>query len=206
MNKAIKKNMVLVLSLSVTGVAALVLLVFVVIFLLRWSEYRDRTEVARNKIRDLVKQKPAPGPENEKRIKTDIALYEERGRGLVDNFKSPLRPALDAFLKELPPPLASGLSEEEIALYREDAGEEKTEDGEDKPAKPVKIRKLKYEDVRKFFSARFQKFCADKQIPEERRYSMTTLNRFHTECVALFPRGGWNKALEKFVTDRITVK
>ena len=200
MNKAIKKNMVLVASLSATGVATLVLLIFVVIFLLRWSEYRDRTEVARNKISDLVKKKPAPGPENEKRIKTDIALYEERGRGLVDNFKSPLRPALDAFLTELPPPLASGLSEEEIALYREDAGEEKQEEaGEGEPAKPVKIRKLKYEEVRKFFSDRFEKFCAAKEIPEERRYSMTTLNRFHSECVGLFRRGGWNKALEKFV-------
>lgn len=198
MKKNVKKNIVMILSLSVAGVVALALLVYAVILFFDWSGYRSRTDKAREKIESLRKQKPAPGAENEERIKKDIALYEEKGRGLIDNFKSPLRPAADAFLKELPPPLASALSDEEKEMYKVPGTGE--EGDEETPAVPLKIRQLTFDELKAFFAARFEKFCNDKEITEEdERMSMTTLNRFRAECVQIFPRGSWNQALEKFV-------
>ena len=194
-----KKNLILIVSLSATGVAALVLLIFVVIIFFQWSEYRDRTDAARNKIVELNKQTPAPGEENAKRIRQDIDLYEQAGRKLVDHFKSPLIPAAEAFVEALPPPLAEKLTDEEKELYGEAQGGEGESDGEEERKSARKIRKLKYSEIRKFFSDRFNKFCADRNVSDEERNSMTTLNRFHEECRSIFPGGAWDKAMDKFL-------
>lgn len=210
MNSIFKKNKTMILTLIVTGVTALVLLCWGVVILIEWSEYRDRTVEARDKVQKLVKSTPAPGKENEERIRKDIALYIEKNRGLVDNFKSPLRYAVDVFLKELPPPNAEELTEEEIETYKvvvEDSGEET--DGEadvaenaenegETEAKLPEIRKFTYEDFRTFFPARFEKFCSDNNIPEEDKLSLSVLERFSAYCTKLFPQGSWNRAVSIF--------
>ena len=145
----------MIASLSVAGVAALALVVYLLILVFEWSEFRDRTENAYNEVQSLVKKTPAPGKENEERIKKDIVFYEEKSRSMVNFFKSPLSPAVDKFLEMLPPPLADKLSEEEKEYYKKPGtgidGDEETK------AVPLAIRKLSYDDFRKFFMDRFEK-------------------------------------------------
>ncbi|MBE6358430.1 MAG: hypothetical protein E7057_04190 [Lentisphaerae bacterium] len=198
MSKMYKKNMGLILVLAGVGVVAVGLLVYVVIVLLQWSELRDRTGIARDKVQQLVKSTPAPGAENERRIQQDIALYEQKNIGLVDNFKSPLRPAVDEFLKALPPANADMLTEEEIELYKVEGTGVEAE--EDKPAVPLKIRKFTYDEFRTFFPARFDKYCEENNKVEDKdRFSLDTLHGFSESSTKLFPQGKWNAALEKFV-------
>ncbi len=200
MSSNFKKNKTLFLSLIGAGIVSLGLLVYVVIVLAQWSDARKRTEDARGKVEKLNNAKPAPGAENESRIQKDIELYEEKNKGLVDNFKSPLRPAVDAFLKELPPPRADMLTEEEIELYKvEGTGIEA--DGDTK-AVPLKIRKLSYRDFRNLFMSRFEKYCEehpDSTDTDEKKYSLNILQGFNDAFMQLFPQGKWNAALERFV-------
>ena len=188
----------MIASLSVAGVAALALVVYLLILVFEWSEFRDRTENAYNEVQSLVKKTPAPGKENEERIKKDIVFYEEKSRSMVNFFKSPLSPAVDKFLEMLPPPLADKLSEEEKEYYKKPGtgidGDEETK------AVPLAIRKLSYDDFRKFFMDRFEKFCQERNYSEDKdRLSLTTLSLFRSECVNLFPAGSWKKALDVFV-------
>lgn len=197
-NNKIKKNLTLIVSLAATGVVAVGLLIYVLILFFNWSEFRDRTEAARNEVKSLVSQKPAPGKENEERIQKDIALYEAKSQDMVDTFKSPLRPAVDAFLKELPPPKISALTDEEKEFYKKEGtgieGDEETK------AVPLAIRKLSYNDFRKFFNDRFELFCQQRNISEDKdRFSLMTLSLFRSECINLFPQGSWKKAMDRFV-------
>ena len=201
----------MILSLIATGIVALVLFCWGIFILIEWSEYRERTEAARDKVQKLVKSTPAPGKENEERIQKDIALYVEKNRGLVDNFKSPLRYAVDVFLKELPPPSAKELTPEEIETYKvvaaaeENNGENAVEtadaDGsgeENAEEKLPEIRKFTYEDFRVFFPARFEQFCAENNISEDDKLSLSVLERFSAACTKLFPQGSWNRAVSAF--------
>lgn len=198
MNKKVKKNLVLIVTLASTGLVAVGLLIYVLILFINWSEYRARTEAARNEVKALISKETAPGKENEERIKKDIALYEAKSRDMVDTFKSPLRPAVDAFLQELPPPKKNVLSDEEKEFYKQEGtgieGDEETK------AVPLKIRKLSYDDFRKFFNDRFEVFCQQRNISEDKdRLSLMTLSLFRSECVNLFPQGSWKRAMDKFV-------
>ncbi len=196
MSKVFKKNKVLILSLAALGVVAVGLIGVVVFVLIDWSGYRAQTETLRNKVQQLRTSKPAPGKENMDRIQRDIELYQEKNIGLVDNFKSPLRPAVEAFLEALPAPLADQLTEEEIEQYKvEGTG---TEGDDENPAVPLQIRKLSYEDFRKFFPERFQRFCDENGIPDERRYSLSVLTQFVARCIQLFPAGSWAGAVSVF--------
>ncbi len=196
MSKVFKKNKILILSLAGMGVLAVVLIGVVIFVLIDWSGYRAQTETLRNKVQQLRASKPAPGQENMERIQRDIELYREKNIGLVDNFKSPLRPAVDAFLEALPPPLAEQMTEEEIEEYKvEGTGIEG--DGET-PAVPLQIRKLSYEDFRRFFPERFQRFCDENGIPDERKYSLSVLTQFLARCIQLFPAGSWTAAMGRF--------
>lgn len=201
----------MILSLIATGIVALVLFCWGIFILIEWSEYRERTEAARDKVQKLVKSTPAPGKENEERIQKDIALYVEKNRGLVDNFKSPLRYAVDVFLKELPPPSAKELTPEEIETYKVvEAVEENNEENavdtagadgsgeENAEEKLPEIRKFTYEDFRVFFPARFEQFCAENNISEDDKLSLSVLERFSAACTKLFPQGSWNRAVSAF--------
>ena len=200
MSSNFKKNKILFLSLIGAGVISLVLLVYVFVILVQWSDARKRTEDARGKVDQLNKATPAPGAENESRIQKDIELYEEKNKGLVDNFKSPLRPAVDAFLAELDPPKAEMLTEEEIELYKvEGTGIEA--DGDTK-AVPLKIRKLSYRDFRNLFISRFERYCEEhpeSTDTDEKKFSLNILQGFNDTFMQLFPQGRWNAALERFV-------
>lgn len=197
MNKKIKKNLTMIVSLSGTGVVALGLLIYVVILFFDWSSSRDLTIQTRNKVQNLVKSKPAPGRENEARIQKDIDLYEEKGKGLVDNFKSPLRPAVDAFIAALPAPIAAKMSDEEKETYK--VPHTGIEGDEDTPAVPLQIRKLTYEEFITFFNNRFEKYCSDNNITEDtEKFSLSVLEQFSYQCRELFPTGSWNHAMEKF--------
>ena len=187
----------MIVSLAGTGVVALGLLIYVIILFFDWSASRDLTVQTRNKVQNLVKSKPAPGRENEARIQQDIDLFEEKGKGLVDNFKSPLRPAVDAFIAALPAPNAAKMSEEEKELYKVPhtgiEGDEKT------AAVPLQIRKLTYEEFITFFNNRFEKYCSDNNITEDtEKLSLSVLEQFSYQCRELFPTGSWNHAMEKF--------
>ena len=196
MSKVFKKNKVLFLSLIAMGVVALGLIVVVIIVFFDWSAYRAQTETLRNKVQQLRTSKPAPGQENMARIQRDIELYQDKNIGLVDNFKSPLRPAVDAFLRALPPPLADQLTDEEKEEYKvEGTG---VEGDDETPAVPLQIRKLTYDDFRKFFPERFQRFCDENGIPDERKYSLSVLTQFVARCIQLFPAGSWAAAMNEF--------
>ena len=197
-NKKIQKNLVMIASLSAAGLAALGLVVYLLILVFEWSEFRDRTQTAYNEVQGLVKRTPAPGRENEERIRKDIAFYEEKSKSMVNSFKSPLRPAVDKFLEVLPPPEIKALSDEEKEYYKKPGtgieGDEETK------AVPLAIRKLSYDDFRKFFNDRFEKFCQERNYSEDKdRFSLTTLSLFRSECVNLFPAGSWKRALDAFV-------
>ena len=108
-----KKNRLLVVSLSAAIVVALGLFVYAVIEIVSWSGYMERTEKARESVRKLVRQRPAPGKENEERIKKDIVVYKKAAEGLHKSFQSPLQPALQAFFDTLEAPRIEVLTDEE---------------------------------------------------------------------------------------------
>ncbi len=196
-SKKFKKNKTLFITLIGAGVVSLGLFVYVIIMMIQWSALRDSTEAAREKVKQLNASKPAPGAENERRIEEDIALYEEKNKGLVDNFKSPLRPAVDAFLQELKEAEADKLTDEEKELYKvEGTGVEATEGTK---AVPLKIRKFTYGEFREFFLARFEKYCADHNVSEDEKSSLSLLLGFNDDFMQIFPQGSWNRALDKFV-------
>lgn len=198
MNNKLKKNLVMIAALSAAGLVALLLLIYMLILFFDWSTYSARTKAARDEVQALVRKTPAPGRENEERIKKHIEFYQLKSKDMVDSFKSPLRPAVDAFLAELPAPLAKALTDEEKEYYKKPGtgieGDEETK------AVPLQIRKLSYDDFRKFFNERFDNFCNQRNYTEDKdRFSLTTLSLFRSECVNLFPAGGWKRALDKFV-------
>ena len=194
----IRKNLVMIVTLSATGLVAVVLLIYMLILFFDWSVYRGRTETARNEVQALVNRKPAPGDENERRIQQDIELYEVKSREMVDSFKSPIHAAVERFLEVLPPPLLKQLTDDEKEYYKKPGtgiyDDDKTQEI------PLAIRKLSYDDFRKFFTDRFDAFCNSRNYTEDKeRFSLTTLSLFRSECVNLFPAGSWKKALDEFV-------
>ncbi len=197
-NSNIRKNLVMIITLSATAVVALLLLIYMLILFFDWSVYRGRTEDARTEVQNLVNRRPAPGEENERRIRQDIELYEAKSLEMVNTFRSPLHPAVDRFLAVLPPPLLKNLSDEEKEYYKE-PGTGIYDDDKSQEV-PLRIRKLNQDDFRKFFSDRFDAFCNTRNYTEDKeRFSLTTLSLFRSECVNLFPAGSWKKALDEFV-------
>ena len=197
-NNKIRKNLVMIITLSATALAALILVIYMLILFFDWSVYRGRTEAARNEVQALVNRKPAPGDENERRIRQDIELYEAKSREMVNSFKSPIHAAVERFLEVLPPPVLKNLTDDEKEYYKK-PGTGIFDDDKSKEV-PLAIRKLSYDDFRKFFSDRFDAFCNSRNYSEDKeRLSLTTLSLFRSECVNLFPAGSWKKALDEFV-------
>lgn len=197
-NKLVKKNLSLFISMAVAAVVALGLLVFVIILILDWNSYWQRTDNARAKIRKLVKQNPRPGRENELRVQHDVEIYKKAAEGLRKQFKSPLQPALDAFFEVLQPPLATAMNEEEIEQFKvPGTGVEADADAGTK-AVPLKIRKLNQDDFNSFFRGKFDKYCEENGKNENERLTMATLNEFMASSLGYFPKGNWGDAVTAF--------
>ena len=103
MNSFVKKNGVLVGVLALSGIAALTLLIFIFINLFGLFDKIDETRQASDRVRSLNKSRPAPCEENEKLIKSDIAVLDNAIKGLRGGFDFPLQVAVDEFIKVLEP-------------------------------------------------------------------------------------------------------
>ena len=196
--KVIKKNLPMLVILGAAGAIALGLLVYVIILILDWNGYWDRTDKARARIRTLLRQKPSPGTENEKRIRHDVEIYKKAAEGLRKQFKSPLQPALDEFFKVLQPPLITALSEEEREQYKEPGTGVEADPETGTKAVPLKIRKFTQDEFVEFFRSRFDKYCEEYGKSEEAKLSLSTLNEFMARNMRFFPEGNWNEAVAAF--------
>ncbi len=197
-NKMIKKNLPLFASLAVAAVFALGLLIWVALLIFDWNSYWQRTDDARTKVRRLLKQDPRPGKENEARVRHDVDIYKKAAEGLRKQFKSPLQPALDAFLSALQPPQIAVLTDEEKEQYKVEGTGIEADVESGVKAVPLKIRQLKQEEFCEFFRARFDKYCEENGKSDTERFAMATLNEFMASSMGFFPKGNWAKAIKEF--------
>ena len=103
MNLFVKKNIVLVSVLSVSAVVALVLLVFIAIA--SFGLFETFSDIAKVKVdvAALNRKSPAPCPENEERIKKDIAVVDRALAGFSVTFEAPMQSAVDALSRSIKP-------------------------------------------------------------------------------------------------------
>ena len=101
MNRFVKDNLILVISICATCVVALGLLIYGIIEWVRISELMEETENLRSKIKNLIAVRPAPVDGNKQPIKDDTQEYVKLFNELTPVFDSPLRQARDAFLRKL---------------------------------------------------------------------------------------------------------
>ena len=99
MNRFVKKNMILIIVISLSSVAAIALLVWTAIEHSRMSAYINQVNKLREDIGVLVSKKPAPVDENKPRIRQDIETYSKAADAFVRAFNDPLLPALEDFIK-----------------------------------------------------------------------------------------------------------
>ena len=86
MSRFTKKNIVLIVVLAASGVAAAVLLIYSAIVWISLLGKMDETNSARDKVSSLTKAKPAPGRKNEERIEGDIKIFEKASVYLRNSF------------------------------------------------------------------------------------------------------------------------
>ncbi|MHB9138698.1 MAG: hypothetical protein ACYC4Q_04755 [Victivallaceae bacterium] len=101
MNKFIKKNMVLVIVLAATLIGVGVMAFLVTREHGAMQAYMKQTEDLKDKIKELIKQKPAPVEGNLDRLKKDAEGYKEKSKGLVILFGKPFYPAAKKFAEEM---------------------------------------------------------------------------------------------------------
>lgn len=101
MNRFIKDNIILVISIGATCLVALGLLIYGIIEWVRISDLMEETDSLRNKIVTLNKAKPAPVDGNKQPIKDDTEAYKKLFYQITPEFDSPLRKSRDAFLRVL---------------------------------------------------------------------------------------------------------
>ena len=154
MNKFTKKNFMLVAVLIGSGVIAAALLIAAGIVWIDLLQRIGDTKVAREKVEKLTKAKPAPGEENERLIKQDIEIFKQAANELRKAFGSPLEPAVDAFIKELQPPYASQLTDEQHDRFRVHPANE--DEMSQEQIRKLKTRKLSVEDFRGLFQEAFE--------------------------------------------------
>lgn len=99
MNRFVKKNMILIIVISLSSVAAIALLVWTAIEHSRMSAYINQVNKLREDIGVLVSKKPAPVDENKPRIRQDIETYSKAADAIERAFNDPLLPALEEFIK-----------------------------------------------------------------------------------------------------------
>lgn len=101
MNRFVKKNMTLIVVISLCLVAAVLLLVWIAIEHSRMTAYINQVNKLREEIGGLVAKKPAPVDENKPRIQQDIDTYSKAADTMERLFQDPLSPALEEFIKVL---------------------------------------------------------------------------------------------------------
>lgn len=199
MNLFVKKNIVLVSVLSVSAVVALVLLVFIAIA--SFGLFETFSDIAKVKVdvAALNRKSPAPCPENEERIKKDIAVVDRALAGFTVTFEAPMQSAVDEFIKVLQAPVvapregANGLNEEEFQKYRVVHPNESEMDDEAIQKLPKISRKLTLAEFKELYNSRFEKDYGDSPS----KNMLSTQELFIDRFSRLFPN--WNVALRAFV-------
>ncbi len=199
MNLFVKKNIVLVSVLAVSGVVALVLLVFIAIA--SFGLFETFSDIAKVKVdvAALNRKSPAPCPENEERIKKDIEVVDRALAGFSVTFEPPMQSAVNEFIKVLQPPVvapregANGLNEEEFQKYRVVHPNESEMDDEAIQKLPKISRKLTLAEFKELYNSRFEKDYGDSPS----KNMLSTQELFIDRFSRLFPN--WNAALRAFV-------
>ena len=101
MNKFIKKNMVLIIVLAATIAGVGILAFLVVKQHATMQAYIKQTEALKDKIKELIKQKPAPVEGNLARIKNDTEGYKKKFKETSVLFGKPFYPAAKKFAEEM---------------------------------------------------------------------------------------------------------
>ncbi len=101
MNRFVKNNIILVISIAVTSVITLGHLIFGIIEWARISGLMEETESLRGKISAIINAKPAPVDSNKPLIKQDTELYAKLYQEIAPVFSSPLKDAGAIFLRVL---------------------------------------------------------------------------------------------------------
>ena len=199
MNSFVKKNGVLVGILALSGVAALTLLIFIFVALFGLFDKIEETRQARTRVDKLNRSTPAPCEENERLIKSDIAVLDKAIEGLRGGFDFPLQVAVDEFIKVLSPPIVAkkegdvGLNSEEYENFRYVHPGEENMDSEEREKLPKKARKLSLEDFKKLYSSRFEREYGES----ETKNMLATQEFFIDRFSRIFTN--WNTALQAFV-------
>ena len=199
MNKFAKKNIMLVAVLVGSGVVAAGLLICAGVVWIALSQQIKNTQNVKNKVKTLVNAELAPGVENEARVKTSIGIYKAAATKLRTRFVPPLQPAVDEFIKELQPPIAQRLSEEQrekLRIHPENESELTPEQISKLP-----MRKLTQAEFKEFFRETFESDPANSD--EVQRKTLATQNFFIPGFRRRFPN--WNAALAKFIAKAKTL-
>jgi len=185
----------LIAGMAVAGCVSLCLLVFAVISIVKMNEAIEETKKHVSKVEKLKKQKPAPGIENENRIKADIEVYNKAKNDLRATFQSPLQKAAEAFIKVLMPPRKDKLTQEEIEALRQMPANGADDLSEEQIA-GLPIRKMNQDEFKNFFAERFKKYFSVEEIGGK---SAGDLRIFINEFSRIFPN--WGAAVKAFGTE-----
>ena len=101
MNRFVKNNIFLVISIAATGVVALGLLILGIVEWVRISGLQEETDSLRNKISTIIKVRPAPVDENKDPIRRDTEFYAKLYNEIAPVFNSPMKDAGEVFLRVL---------------------------------------------------------------------------------------------------------
>ena len=199
MNKFAKKNIMLVTVLVGSGIVAAALLICAGVIWIALSQQIKTTQNVKSKIKSLVAAELAPGLENELRVKQSIDVYKVAAAKQRARFASPLQPAVDEFIKELQPPIASRLTDdqhERLRVRRDDESEMSSEQ-----IRKLPVRKLTQEEFKELFRETFESDPANSD--EVQRKTLATQNFFIPGFRSRFPN--WSAALAKFVAKAKTL-
>ena len=200
MNLFVKKNIVLVSVLAVSGVVGVVLLVFISIISFNLFETFSEIDQVKKNVAELNRKTPAPCSENEDRIRKDIAVVDKAINGFSGKFSIPMQDAVDEFIKVLQPPRVAngkpgsvGLTEEEYEKYRYVYPKEDEMDEEQRQKLPKRAKKLTLAEFKELYSSRFERDYGESAS----KNMLATQEFFIDRFCRLFPN--WKAALHAFV-------
>ena len=197
-NRFIKKNLKMVVFLSVAAVASLALVVVAVIYGIELisvtSEIKENSESI-NRIRS-ERRECSTGQENIDLIKVDVATYKMATDVLYSFHGKPLNKAVEFFVNALDAPLAAQLSDEEVERYGEPLPENVDPAGVTKAAR--KIRRLTLAEFKELFDSRLQAYNYD----EEKRVNYNfAIQEFIYSFKQIFPEKSWEGAVNAFAVE-----
>lgn len=199
MSRFTKKNIVFISILWVAGAVAAILLVIAGVVLFKLLDSIGDTQKARAKVESLTRAKPAPGRENEERIKQDIVVYKKAAANLRKGFISPLQPAVDAFIAELAAPNTLLMTEEQQERYR--VKHPNIDEMDDAQRKKLPMRRLTLEEFKEFYRERFEYEFGN--VSDQRKEALSTQSYFINNFRRSF--SNWQSAINKFVATARTI-